>query len=124
MIYHLNIHLNLLTVLLKNASVVAETQHIAIKESQEAVTDYMVQEWGEQQEKVRFLEVTIEEPYAIVTWSIEDLRGEAILLRKEGYWQLMNISSRVFGLKDFEQADIPFDVAQRMLRLHHQKLGY
>jgi hypothetical protein len=84
----------------------------------------MIQEWGEQQEKVRFLEVTIEEPYAIVTWSIEDLRGEAILLRKEGYWQLMNISSRIFGLKDFEQADIPFDVAQRMLRLHHQKLGY
>jgi hypothetical protein len=124
MIYHLNIHLNLLTVLLKNASVVAETQHIAIKESQEAVTDYMVNEWGEQQEKVRFLEVTIEEPYAIVTWSIEELRGEAILIRKEGYWQLMNISSRIFGFKDFEQADIPFDVAQRMLRLHHQKLGY
>lgn len=124
MIYHLNIHLNLLTVLLKNASVVAETQHIAMRESQEAVTDYMVNEWGEHQENVRFLEVTLEEPYAIVTWSIEDLRGDAILLRKEGYWQLMNISSGMFGLKDFEHADVPFEVAQRMLRLHHQKLGY
>lgn len=124
MIYHLNIHLNLLTVLLKNASVVAETQHIAMRESQEAVTDYMVNEWGEHQENVRFLEVTLEEPYAIVTWSIEDLRGDAILLRKEGYWQLMNISSGIFGLKDFEHADVPFEVAQRMLRLHHQKLGY
>lgn len=124
MIYHLNIHLNLLAVLLKNASVVAETQHIAIKESQEVVTDYMIHEWGEQPENVRFLEVTIEEPYAIVTWSIEDLRGDAILLRKEGYWQLINISSGMFGLKDFEPADVPFDVAQRMLRLHHQKLGY
>lgn len=124
MIYHLNIHLNLLAVLLKNASVVAETQHIAIKESQEVVTDYMIHEWGEQPENVRFLEVTIEEPYAIVTWSIEDLRGDAILLRKEGYWQLINISSGMFGLKDFEPAEVPFDVAQRMLRLHHQKLGY
>jgi hypothetical protein len=124
MIYHLNIHLNLLTVLLKNASVVAETQHIAMRESQEAVTDYMVNEWGEHQENVRFLEVTLEEPYAIVTWSIEDLRGDAILLRQEGYWQLMNISSGIFGLKDFEHADVPFEVAQRMLRLHHQKLGY
>lgn len=124
MIYHLNIHLNLLTVLLKNASVVAETQHIAIRESQKIVTDYMVSEWGEQPDNVRFLEVTVEEPYAIVTWSIEDLRGDAILLRKEGYWQLMNISSGMFGLKDFDHADVPFDVAQRMLRLHHQKLGY
>jgi hypothetical protein len=95
-----------------------------MRESQEAVTDYMVNEWGEHQENVRFLEVTLEEPYAIVTWSIEDLRGDAILLRQEGYWQLMNISSGIFGLKDFEHADVPFEVAQRMLRLHHQKLGY
>lgn len=124
MIYHLNIHLNLLTVLLKNASLGAETQHIALRESQQVVTSYMVNEWGEQQENVRFIEVTIEEPYAIVTWSIEDLRGDAILLRKEGYWQLMNISSGMFGIKDFELADVPFEVAQRMLRLHHQKLGY
>jgi hypothetical protein len=110
--------------LLKNASVVAETQHVAIREGQQVVTDYMVSEWGEQQENVRFLEVTIDEPYAIVTWSIEDLRGDAILLRKKGYWQLMHISSGIFGLKDFDHADVPFDVAQRMLRLHHQKLGY
>lgn len=124
MIYHLNIHLNLLTVLLKNASVVAETQQTAIRESQEVVTEYMVNKWGEQQQNVRFLEVTIEGAYAIVTWAIEDLRGDAILLRDEGYWQLINISAGMFGLKDFENVNVPLDVGQRMLRLHHQKLGY
>jgi hypothetical protein len=124
MIYHLNIHLNLITVLLKNASVVAETQQTAIKESQEVVTEYMVNEWGEKSQDVKFLEVTIEGSYAIVTWAIENLRGDAILLRNEGYWQLMNISAGMFGLRDFENVDVPLDVAQRMLRLHHQKLGY
>lgn len=124
MIYHLNIHLNLLTVLLKNASVVAETQQATIRESQEVVTEYMVNKWGEQQQNVRFIEVTIEGVYAIVTWAIEDLRGDAILFRDEGYWQLINISSGMFGLKDFENVNVPLDIAQRMLRLHHQKLGY
>ena len=124
MIYHLNIHLNLLTVLLKNASLVAETQQTAIRASQEAVTEYMVNEWSKPQQDVRFLEVTIEGSYAIVTWAIEDLRGDAILLQDEGYWQLMNISAGMLGIKDLENADVPFDVAQRMLRLHHQKLGY
>lgn len=124
MIYHLNIHLNLLTVLLKNASLVAETQQTAIRASQEVVTEYMVNEWSKPQQDVRFLEVTIEGSYAIVTWAIEDLRGDAILLQDEGYWQLMNISAGMLGIKDLENADVPFDVAQRMLRLHHQKLGY
>lgn len=124
MIYHLNIHLNLLTVLLKNASVVAETQQATIRESQEVVTEYMVNKWGEQQQNVRFIEVTIEGSYAIVTWTIEDLRGDAILLRDEGYWQLINISTGMFGLNDFENVNVPLDVAQRMLRLHHQKLAY
>ncbi len=124
MIYHLNIHLNLLTVLLKNASVVSETQNTAIQESQKVVTEYMVNKWGEQQQNVRFLEVTVEGAYAIVTWAIEDLRGDAILLRDEGYWQLINISTAMFGLKDFENVNVPLDLAQRMLRLHHQKLGY
>jgi hypothetical protein len=36
----------------------------------------------------------------------------------------MNISAGVLGIKDLESADVPFDIAQRMLRLHHQKLGY
>ncbi len=124
MIYHLNIHLNLLTVLLKNASFVAETQHAAIRESQEVVTEYMVNEWSKQQQDVRFIEVTIEGSYAIVTWAIEDLKGDAVLLQNEGYWQLMNISTGMFGLRDLENVDVPFDLAQRMLRLHHQKLGY
>ena len=124
MIYHLNIHLNLLTVLLKNASLVTETQQTAIRASQEVVTEYMVNEWSKPQQDVRFLEVTIEGSYAIVTWAIEDLTGDAILLQDEGYWQLMNIGAGIFGIKDLENADVPFDVAQRMLRLHHQKLGY
>jgi hypothetical protein len=36
----------------------------------------------------------------------------------------MNISAGVFGIEDFENANVPLDVAQRLLRLHHQKLGY
>lgn len=72
----------------------------------------------------RFLEITIDEPYAVVTWSIEDLTGDAILLKDEGHWRLMNISAGMFRLEDFDQAGIPLSVAQRMLKLHHQKLGY
>jgi hypothetical protein len=124
MTYHLNIHLNLLTVLLRNASVVAETQQADIRKSEEILTEYMINEWGERQGDVRFLEITIDGPYAIVTWALEDIRGDAILLQDEGYWQLMNISAGMFGLEDFENADVPLEVAQRMLRLHHQKLGY
>lgn len=124
MIYHLNIHLNLLSVLLKNASVVTETQQISIRESQDIVTAYMVNEWGEKQQDVRFLEITIDGSYAIATWTIEDIRGDAILQNNEGYWQLMNINAGMFDLKDFENAAVPLDVAQRMLKLHHQKLGY
>jgi hypothetical protein len=124
MTYHLNIHLNLLSVLLRSASVEAETQQTAIQESKELVTEYMINEWGERQRDVKFIEITIEGPYAIVTWALEDLRGDAILLQDEGYWQLMNISAGVFGIEDFENANVPLDVAQRLLRLHHQKLGY
>jgi hypothetical protein len=124
MIYHLNIHLNLLTILLKNASLVTENQQLAIRDIQEAVTDYMVNEWGEKQQDVRFLEVTIDGAYAIVTWAIEDFKGDAILHNNEGYWQLMNISAGMFELQDFDNTPVPLDVAQRMLRLHRQKLGY
>ncbi len=124
MTYHLNIHLNLLSVLLRNASAEAETQQTAIRESKELVTEYMIDEWGERQQDVKFLEVTIEGIYAIVSWALEDLRGDAILLQDEGYWQLMNISAGVFGIEDFENANVPMEVAQRMLRLHHQKLGH
>ncbi len=124
MTYHLNIHLNLLSVLLKNAAVMAESHHTAIRESKEIVTEYMVNDWGEQQREVRFLEITIDGSYAIVTWALEDLRGDAILIQNEGYWQLINIGSGVFGLEEFENANVPLEVAQRMLRLHQQKLGY
>ena len=124
MTYHLNIHLNLLTVLLRNSSAMTDTQQTAIREIKEIMTEYMVNEWGEQLRDVRFLEITIDGTYALVTWALEDIRGDAILLQDEGYWQLINIGAIRFGLEDFENADVPLEVAQRMLRLHHQKLGY
>jgi hypothetical protein len=124
MIYHLNINLNLLIVLLKNASVTVDNQQTAIIKSQEAVREYMVKQWGKKQQSVRFLEVTVDGTYAILTWGIEDLRGDAILWQNDDNWQLMTISPGILGLTDFENVNIPLDVAQRMLRLHHQKLGY
>ena len=124
MTYHLNIHLNLINVLLKNAPLGIDSQQVAIKESEDVVMEYMVKEWGRQERDVKFLEITIDEPYAIVSWALEDLKGDAILLQEEGYWQLMNISAGRFGLDDFENADVPLEIAQRMLKLHHQKLGY
>jgi hypothetical protein len=124
MTYHLNIHLNLINVLLKNAPLGIDSQQVAIKESEDVVMEYMVKEWGRQERDVKFLEITIDEPYAIVSWALEDLKGDAILLQEEGYWELMNISAGRFGLDDFENADVPLEIAQRMLKLHHQKLGY
>lgn len=124
MIYHLNIHLNMLNILLKNASVAVESQHADISQSKEVVSQYMVNEWCGKQQDVRFIEITIDGPYAIVTWTLEDLRGDAILQQDEGCWQLMNISTATFGLEDFQNVDVPLEVAQRMLRLHYQKLGY
>jgi len=124
MIYHLNIHLNLLSVLLKNTSLVAEIQQAAFKENHEIVSEELVNHWGQWQQNVRFLEITIDEPYAIVTWTLEDLKGDAILVQDEGYWQLINISTGVFGLKDFEKADVSLEVAEQMLKRHHEKLGY
>jgi hypothetical protein len=87
-------------------------------------TEFMVNDCEKQQQEVRLLEITIESPYAIVTWSLEELKGDAILLQNEGYWQLINISTGRFDIEDFENADVPLEVAQRMLKLHHQKLGY
>ena len=84
----------------------------------------MLNELGEQQPNVRFLEVTIDEPYALVTWTLEDIKGDAIMSQDEGYWKLMNISVGRFGMEDFENSDVPLDVAHRMLKLHHHKLGY
>lgn len=124
MTYHLNIHLNLLNVLLKNASKGDNSKQLASEVSKEIVMNYMVKEWGEQQGDVKLLEITIDEPYAIVTWALENLSGDAILFQDEGYWQLMSISANRFTLDDFEKADVPLEIAQRMIELHHQKLGY
>ena len=123
MTYHLNIHLNLLNVLLKSPSMGEDTQSLDMTESREIVSEYMLNEWGERPEDVRFLEITIQGLYAIVTWTLEDLRGDAILIQDEGYWQLLNISAGKFGLEDFENVGVPSDIAQQILSLHHQKLG-
>ncbi|HAA28835.1 MAG TPA: hypothetical protein DCE56_15525 [Cyanobacteria bacterium UBA8553] len=124
MTYHLNIHLNLLSVLLKQSTVVEKTKPLDTTESRELVSEYMVNEWGEQPGDVRFLEITIHGLYAIVTWTLEDLRGDAILIQDEGYWQLLNISTGRFQLEDFENAGVPSEIAQQILNLHHQKLEH
>lgn len=124
MTYHLNIHLNLLNVLLKKPCIEADTQPLNMTESRGSVSEYMVKEWGERPEDVRLLEITIQGLYAIVTWTLEDLRGDAILIQDEGYWQLLNISTGKFGLEDFENVGVPSEIAQQILTLHHQKLGH
>ena len=124
MTYHLNIHLNLLNVLLKSPCLGANTQTLNMAGSREIVAEYMANEWSERPEDVRFLEITIQGLYAIVTWTLEDLRGDAILIQYEGYWQLLNISAGKFGLEDFENVGVPSDMAQQILSLHHQKLGH
>ena len=88
------------------------------------MTTYMVSQLDAQQQDVKFVEMTLNEPYALVTWTVEDLRGDAILLREHGSWRLINIRVGLFEIEDFEKVDIPLEVAQRMHRLHHQKLGY
>lgn len=88
------------------------------------MTTYMVSQLDAQQQDVKFVEMTLDEPYALVTWTVEDLRGDAILLREHGSWRMINIRVGVFEIEDFEKVDIPLEVAQRMHRLHHQKLGY
>lgn len=124
MTYHLNIHVNLLTVLMRNTYAITDPQQSAIRESQEIVTEYMVNQWGEHQKDVRFLEITIDGLYALVTWSLEDLKGDAILIQNEGYWQLMSISADVFDIEDFQNVNVPSETAQRILKLHRKKIGY
>lgn len=124
MMYHLNIHLNLLNVLLKNADIIPEIPQIKTKSSQKKLHQKFIHEGKNCPDHVRFLEITIDEPFAIATWVLEDISGDAIFRREQDCWQLMKISTSRFALGDFNEADVSLDVAQRMLRLHHQKLGY
>lgn len=124
MAYHLNIHLNLLTVLLKNTALGEVNQQTAIREIQDVVAEYVVKDWGKQKQSVRFLEVTIDGYYSLVTWIMDALKGDAILHWCEGYWRIINIRGEGFGIKELENADVPVEVAQRMVKFHHQKLGY
>lgn len=47
---HLHIHLNLLIVLIRNASTTTDNQPEALRETQEIVSEYVVNEWGEWQQ--------------------------------------------------------------------------
>ncbi|MEQ8537327.1 MAG: hypothetical protein RIB93_07680 [Coleofasciculus sp. D1-CHI-01] len=123
MIYHLNIHLNLLTVLLVKAPVITDNQQITINESKDKLEKKLLDDWDKWQDNVRFLEITIDEPYAIVTWVMEELGGDAILQHEQGNWQLMTISTSRFDAKAFEPVNISSDAAQRLLKRHYQKLG-
>jgi len=123
MIYHLNIHLNLLTVLLVKAPILTDHQQLAIHESQDTLKKNLLDDWQKWHDNVRFLEITVEEPYAIVTWAMDELCGDAILQHEQGNWQLMTISTNRFNAKAFEPANISGDIAQRLLARHYQKLG-
>ncbi|MEQ8997661.1 MAG: hypothetical protein RID53_14300 [Coleofasciculus sp. B1-GNL1-01] len=124
MIYHLNIHLNLLTVLLVKAPFFTNHQQITINESKDKSEKKLLDDWDKWHDNVRFLEITIDEPYAIVTWAMEELGGDAILQHEQGNWQLMTISTSRFDAKAFEPVNISSDAAQRLLKRHYQKLGF
>ncbi|MEQ8962882.1 MAG: hypothetical protein RLP02_34035 [Coleofasciculus sp. C2-GNP5-27] len=123
MIYHLNIHLNLLTVLLVKAPILTNHQQLAINESKDTLEKKLLNDWDKWYDNVRFLEITIDEPYAIVTWAMEELCGNALLQHEQGNWQLMTISTNRFDAKAFEPVNISVDAAQRLLKRHYQKLG-
>lgn len=124
MIYHLNIHLNLLTVLLVKAPILTEHQQIVINDSKDKLEKKLLDNWDKWHDNVRFLEITIDEPYAIVTWAMEDLCGDALLQQDRGSWQLMTISTSRFDTKALEPVNISLDAAQRLLKRHYQKLEY
>lgn len=123
MTYHLNINLNMINILSKSDAKEFELNPNKSQLIEEIVMEYITNKWGAQQQDVKFIEITIDEPYAIVTWSLEHLSGDAILFQDEGYWQLMNIRASRFRIEDFDQADVPLEIARRMLKLHNQKLG-
>ena len=124
MIYHLNIHLNLLTVLLIKAPTLTEHQQIVINDSKDNSAEKLLDNWDKWHDNVRFLEITIDEPYAIVTWAMEELCGDAILQQEQGSWQLMTISTSRFDTKAFEPVNISSDAAMRLLKRHYQKLEH
>jgi hypothetical protein len=74
-------------------------------------------------QNLKFLEVTTDGSFVMVTWAVDKLRGDAVLCRDRDYWQLMKITPGTFGLEDFERVNIPQDVARRILKQHHQKLA-
>jgi hypothetical protein len=110
--------------LLVKAPVLTDHQQVTINESKDKLEKKLLDDWDKWHDNVRFLEITIDEPYAIVTWAMEELGGDAILQYEQGNWQLMTISTSRFDAKAFEPVNISSDAAQRLLKRHYQKLGF
>ncbi|MBE9125429.1 MULTISPECIES: hypothetical protein [unclassified Coleofasciculus] len=123
MVYHLNTHLNLLSVLLTNASMVPGIQPISVNNKPDNCNQCTSNDWSEWQQNIKFLEVTIDEPYAITTWTLENLTGDAIFRREREDWQLVKISTSQCNLEDFKCLNVSLELAERMLNFHQQKLG-
>lgn len=107
MICHLNTHLSLLAVLVRKASVVLEIQQAALKQC-ESITQPGSSFAGQHEEEreFKFSEITIDGCYAIVTWMMGTLKGDAILLQNEGNWQLVNISANTLEYPSLDSVDI------------------
>lgn len=123
MVYHLNTHLNLLSALLTNAAMVPGIHQLSVKDNPDNPNQDSSNDWSEWQQNIRFLEVTIDEPYAIATWALENITGDAIFRREREDWQLVKISTSRCKFEDFDHLNVSQELAQRMLNLHQQKLG-
>lgn len=107
MICHLNTHLSLLTVLVKKASVVLDIQQAALKQCEKIErSSNPFASQNEEEQEFKFSEITIDGCYAIVTWTMGTLKGDAILLQNEGHWQLVNISTNALEYHSLDSVDI------------------
>ncbi len=107
MICHLNTHLSLLAVLVRKASVVLEIQQAALKQCETInQPDSSFASQNEEEREFKFAEITIDGCYAIVTWTMGTLKGDAILLQNEGNWQLVNISANTLEYPSLDSVDI------------------
>jgi hypothetical protein len=107
MICHLNTHLSLLAVLVKKASVFSEIQQAAFKQYETIErSGSLFTGQNEEEREFEFSGITIDGCYAIVTWTMGALKGDAILLQNEGHWQLVNISTDAFEYPCLDNVDI------------------
>lgn len=122
MVYHLNIHLNLLTILLVKSTNSTIKNKVIINDVKDTLKKKLLDDWDKWYDNVQFIEITIDEPCAIVTWVMEELYGDALLHQERGNWQLMKISTSRFKANAFEPVNISLDAAERLLNRHYQKL--